>query len=494
MDSPEVIVVGAGPVGLWLAGELGLAGVSTVVLERSPARADYTKGLTVHARTIEVLAMRGMAEVPLEHGVRLPNWHFGMLTTPIDLTVLDSPYPFVLAYPQPYLEALLERRATGLGATVLREHTVTGLTQAEDSVRVEIARPDGVYTLDAAFVVGCDGAGSTVRKAAGIGFPGTDSTLFAFLGDVTMDHPPAQGTVAQASPDGTLIVGRLPGDRYRVAGFDPQDQDRDTPMTFARLRTSVIRAAGTDFGMGDPTWLSQTGNAARQAETYRRGRVLLAGDAAHMHFPAGGVGLNVGVQDAMNLGWKLAATVQGRAPLDFLDTYHAERHPVGAALIRHTLAQTGLLTNFTAEGLALRALLAELLTQMPALSARLAGILSGLDVHYPPSDPDAHPLVGHRVPNLRTTAGDLFGLLVDGRPVLLDFTAVPGDGAVPVPGVRTVRAVDPWRGHDKLAVLLVRPDGHVAWAADADADAVTTGSISAGLAALPVGFADPDRD
>jgi 2-polyprenyl-6-methoxyphenol hydroxylase-like FAD-dependent oxidoreductase len=478
MGSADVIVVGAGPVGLWLACELRLAGVSTVVLERTAVRSEYTKGSTIHARTVEVLAMRGLAQVPLEQGVKLPNWHFGMLTTPIELTRLESPYPFVLAYPQPYLEAQLEQRAVELGAAILREHRVVGLAADEDSVRLDVTGTGGARTLEAAFVVGCDGAGSTVRKAAGIAFPGTDSTLFSYLGDVTMSDPPAQGTVAQASPAGTLIVGRLPGGRYRVAGFDPQDQQPDTPMTFDRLRASVIRAAGTDFGMGDASWLSQTGNAARQAETYRQGRVLLAGDAAHIHFPAGGVGLNVGMQDAMNLGWKLAAVARGRASLSFLDTYQAERHPVGADLLRHTLAQTGLLTNFTAEGLALRNLLAELLIEMPSLSARLAAILAGLDVHYRPSNPDAHPLVGHRVPDLPTAAGNLFSLLVDGRPVLLGFK----EPAPTASGVRSVEATGAWPGQDNLASVLVRPDGYVWWAADT----ADSGTIAQALSDLPI--------
>jgi 2-polyprenyl-6-methoxyphenol hydroxylase-like FAD-dependent oxidoreductase len=504
-NSPsKVIIVGAGPVGLWLAGELRLAGVETTVLERTAARSPFTRGLGMHARTLEVLAMRSAATVPLAAGRRMPKWHFGMLSSLLDFSVLDTEYPFVLAYPQPLLEDLLERRAVGLGATVLRGHTVTGIAQDETggavtvtaSVATDLADAAGsesqnrgtgtepgdgsAVMFDAAFVVGCDGAGSTVRKAAGIAFPGTDSTFFGYLADVTLDNPPELATVSAFSPGGALIVAPLPGGRYRVAGFDPAEQDPDTVLTEERLRASVTRATdGNDFGLRDATWLSRFGSAARQAERYRAGRVLLAGDAAHMHFPTGGVGLNVGIQDAMNLGWKLAAVVQGRAPQALLDSYQAERHPIGTALLENTLAQTALIATFTPEGLALRTYLSRLLDATPALSARLAGDLSGLDIAYAPADPHAHPLTGRRAPNLPLGEADLFETMRDARAVLLDFTGTEtgsGSGVANAAAQHAaqrgiaVRAAEPWPGHEKTAAALIRPDGFVAWATDDASD------------------------
>lgn len=473
----KVIVAGAGPTGLWLAGELRLAGVPVTVLERTQERGPYTRALAIHARTLEVLAMRAMADTPLADGAKLSQWHFGMLPSRVDFSVLDTQYPFVLAYPQPLLEDLLERRAIGLGAVVLRGHTVTGLAQDESSVRVQADGPHGPLTFEAGYAVGCDGTRSAVREAAAIAFPGTDDTLSAYLGDVTLDDPPEQGSAVVASPAGALIIAPLPGGRFRAAGFDPQDQDPDVPLTEEGIRESVRRAAGRDFGMHDATWLSRAGNATRQAAAYRAGRVLLAGDAAHMHFPSGGVGLNVGVQDAMNLGWKLAAVAQGRAPQELLDTYHAERHPVGASLLQNTLAQTALIATFTREGLALREMLSGLVADIPGLSRRLAAVLSGLDVAYRSADPLAHPLTGQRVPDLPVGDTTLFRLLASAGPVLLSFS---GPGSLPVAadlaaalGIQAHPAV-PWPGHEKVAVALVRPDGYLWWASGhpSDADAI----------------------
>jgi len=466
----DVIVVGAGPAGLWLAGELRLAGVPTTVLERATERGPFTRGLGVHARTVEVLAMRGTADVPLEYGRKVPQWHYGMLTAPIDFSGLDTAFPFVLGYPQPMLEDLLERRAVELGATVRRGRAVTGLTQDGDTVRVTADGPHGPEVFTARYVAGCDGAGSTVRKAAGIGFPGTDATLYGYLGDVTLDNPPERGAVAVAGVGGALIIARLPGGRFRVAGFDPAAQDPDVPLTEDQLRASVEAAAGgRDFGLHEATWLSRFGNATRQADSYRVGRVLLAGDAAHMHWPTGGVGLNVGVQDAMNLGWKLAAVVQDRASDGLLDSYHAERHPVGARLLTDTRAQTALITTFSAEGLALRDMLAELLGRIPAMGSQLAAEMSGLAVAYPPADPGAHELTGRRIPDLPAGDTSLFGLLADARPVLLDFTG----GAVSVAATRlagdlgiSTHAAGPWPGPEKVATALVRPDGYCWWATE----------------------------
>ncbi|MEW2396128.1 FAD-dependent monooxygenase [Streptomyces sp. NPDC046862] len=478
-ESP-VIIAGAGPVGLWLAAELRLAGVPVTVLEKTTERPAYTRGVGMHARTLEVLAMRGMAGRPLAEGRRMPAWHFGMLPSLLDFGRLDTEFPFVLAYPQQFLEDMLEQHVIERGATVVRGRTVTGLTRGPSSVSVHTDGPDGPRTFDGSYVVGCDGAGSTVRKAAGIAFPGSDATLYGYLGDVVLDDPPPQGSGTFAGPGGALIMAPLPGGRYRVAGFDPCDQSPDAPLDFEALRASVVRAAGRDFGMRDATWLSRFGNATRQAEHYRSGRVLLAGDAAHMHMPAGGVGMNVGIQDAMNLGWKLAAVARGRADGELLDTYEHERHPIGAALLRNTLAQTALIATFSPEGLALREVLSEAIAAHPALSHDLARGLSGIDVTYPAADTASHPLTGQRVPNLPIGDSDLFTVLFDGRPVLLGFEeSAAGTKAAACAaevGVTVCRA-EPWPGQDRLRGVLVRPDGHVWGATDDPALDEMTGII-----------------
>ncbi len=431
----DVIVVGAGPVGLWLASELQLAGVSTVVLERAAERSPHTKALGMHVRTLEVFAMRGALDELLAAGMRLPAWHFGLLDRRVSFAGLDTPYPFMLAIPQVITEEILEKRALALGVRILRGHEVTGMTQDQDSVRVEV---NSETVLTAAYVVGCDGAGSTVRKAAGIAFPGTDSTAWGYLADVTLDDPP-QGPYAQYTPQGALIVAPLPGGLHRVTGFDPASPDR-TDLTLENVRASVFAVTGTDFGMRDPVWLSRFGNAGRLASTYRTGRVLLAGDSAHMHMPTGGLGLNVGVQDAMNLGWKLAAVVQGRSPATLLDTYHTERHAVGAWVVQNAQAQTALLTTFTPENQALRATLSTLIDRNPALEHDLAMQLSGLDVSYP-AEEGVHPLVGTRAPDLH---GKLFASMHDGRPLHV----TPTEDTRPE-----------WKG---IATAEIRPDGYVA--------------------------------
>ncbi|WP_330276419.1 FAD-dependent monooxygenase [Lentzea sp. NBC_00516] len=414
----DVVIVGAGPTGLWLAGELRLGGASVVVLETRLERDSNSKALTIHPRTIEILDCRGVAEPFLEEGIRIPNGHFGGLSDRMDFSVLDTPYPFTLALPQARTEELLEQRAVGMGATVRRGCRVTGLT------------PEGVELADGEVVagrhvVGCDGTRSVVREAAGIDFPGADATTWGWLGDVVLDDPPARGFASVTGPDGGLMVVPLPGGVHRVVGGDPASNQPEWPgeLTLDELRATVKAIAGTDFGMRDPKWLSRFGNATRQAAAYRSGTVLLAGDAAHMHFPTGGVGMNVGIQDAHNLGWKLAAVVTGRADPALLDTYHSERHPVGADLLRHTRAQTALMTAYSAEGQALRAVVSGLIASAPDMSQQLAERLSGLDVAY---------ATGRRVRDQRLPGGDrLFERLRGG-------------------------------GHVETEAGLVRPDGHLA--------------------------------
>lgn len=462
-DNERVIVVGAGPVGLWLACELRLAGTPTVVLEGSQTPTRQAKALGIHPRTLEVLAMRGMEQPFLAEGMRVPAWHFGMLPNRLGFQVLDTAFPFMLAIAQTRTEALLTQRAAGLGVEIRRGHTVTALSQNSEAVTLEVRGPDGTYLDTAPYVVGCDGAGSTVRTAAGIDFPGTEAHYYGFLGDVTLDQPPAHPGTTYHTEQGALVIAPIPDGRFRVTGFDPAHQEPGAELTMAQLRTVTERVTGTDFGMRDPVWLSRFGNATRVASRYRADRVLLAGDAAHMHFPAGGVGLNVGIQDAMNLGWKLAACLQGRAGNDLLDSYHVERHPVGTALSELTLAQTELITTTSAEGMALRAWLSETIARQPAFSHALAVRLTALDVAYPSARPGAHPLTGVRVPKM-------IERLRDGRAALLNFGDQPlADTArqAPTYGVHLLDAVRPVAsGWSEVGAILLRPDGHVWWAGD----------------------------
>jgi 2-polyprenyl-6-methoxyphenol hydroxylase-like FAD-dependent oxidoreductase len=411
----DVVVVGAGPTGLWLAGELRLGGASVTVLETRRNRDPNSKALTIHPRTIEIFDCRGIAEPFLAEGIRIPNGHFAGLPDRMDFSALDTPYPFTLAVMQARTEEVLEARARRMGATIRRGCRVAGL--AHDGV--ELA--DGEI-VTARYVVGCDGTRSTVRAAAGIDFPGTDATTWGWLGDVVLDVPPDHGFASIAGVEGGMMIVPLPSGIHRIVGGDPLTNRPEWPgeLTLDELRTTVQRIAGTDFGMRDPVWLSRFGNASRQAAAYRAGNVLLAGDAAHMHFPTGGVGMNVGIQDAHNLGWKLAAVITGRADETLLDTYHEERHPIGADLLEHTRAQTALMTTYSPEGQALRAVLSGLLAKAPDMSRHLAGRLSGLSVAY---------TTGERVRDLRLPDGStLFERLRTGKHVKTEAGLVRPDG------------------------------------------------------------------
>ncbi|GAA4119034.1 FAD-dependent monooxygenase [Streptomyces hundungensis] len=468
----RVVIVGAGPVGLWLAAELRLRDVPVTVLEARRHPDPHSRALTVHPRTLEVLDCRGTVEPFLADGVRIPNGHFAALQERMDFAPLDTPFPFTLALPQARTEELLAAHATALGVEVLREHRVTDLRQEPDHVDVTVEGPRGSERIRAAYAVGCDGTRSTVRQAAGIDFPGTSATLWAWLGDVILDAPPA--TPQFSGPHGNLMVFPLPDGVSRIVGNDPESlrPEHRGELTLDELRARVVRIAGTDFAMRDPRWLSRFGNAARQAAHYRKGRVLLAGDSAHTHFPAGGPGLNVGIQDATALGWRLAAVFHGSAPDALLDVYHAERHPVGAELLMHTQAQAGLMTTYSAEGHALRTLLGQLITTVPDFSLTLAERLSGLSVAYPPADESAHPLTGRRAPDLQLSSGRrLFELLRGGRHVLLDLT---GEGSAVIAGSRgnadfhSARLTTPRPAWSAVRSALIRPDGHVAWASDVE--------------------------
>ncbi|MGP2439391.1 FAD-dependent monooxygenase [Streptomyces sp. JW3] len=469
MSQRHVVIAGGGPVGLWLAAELRLGGVPVTVMEQRTEIDARSKALTIHPRTLEVLAARGAHRPFLAEGLRIPTGHFASLDERLDFRDLDTPFPYTLALPQARTEELLERHALARGATIRRGHRVTGFTEQAGSVTVRVAGPRGAYETEADHLVGCDGTRSTVRTTAGIDFPGTPSTVLGWLGDVALDRPPRPGFSA-AGPHGGLMVAPLPGGRFRLVGLSPDGLTTDWPgdLAFDELRHKVLAVTGDDFGMRDPSWLSRFGNATRLAAAYRRGRVLLAGDAAHQHFPAGGVGMNVGIQDAHNLGWKLAATLNGWAPDGLLDTYHTERHPVGAQLAEHSQAQTSLLATFTPEGLALRSLLSGMIADQPAFARALAERLTALAVRYPAADPAAHPLTGTRAPDLALTGADtgLFGLLRPDAYLLLDLTAGGTLGGLARPGLAVhAGPLDrPPAGWAGVRAALIRPDGHVAWA------------------------------
>ncbi|MFC8714968.1 monooxygenase [Streptomyces sp. NPDC057197] len=481
----EVIVVGAGPTGLMLACELALAGVRPLVVERRTEPQRDSRALTLHPRSVELMDLRGLAPRFLAAGTIVPGWHFAGLGTRLDFTALDSRHAYTLFIAQARTEALLAERAAELGARILRGHRTVGVRQDSDGVEVDIVDvrnehgPGGRRTLRAAYAVGCDGGRSLVRTAAGIGFPGTDETVTGVLGDFeTLDRDDpglrraqARGVLVAPLEDGATRLVYLDPARMRVPSHEP--------VTLEEFRTSLTDICGSDCGVGRPRWLSRFGNAGRIAEHYRAGRILLAGDAAHIHFPAGGQGLNTGLQDAANLGWKLAAEISGWAAPGLLDGYDAERRPVGAAVVENTgvqtlLAELALVPQYARPAAALRRMLDGFLGTAE-VNRILAEQVSALGTAYPARGPGADPLEGRRMPDIGLTAAGssatrVYELTDRSRFLLLDLA---GDDELP-PAVAAG-----WSGrveavtvagrdhHPELAgvtEVLVRPDGHVAWA------------------------------
>jgi 2-polyprenyl-6-methoxyphenol hydroxylase-like FAD-dependent oxidoreductase len=499
MNSYDVAVVGGGPVGMWLAAELHRGGARPVVLERRAARPPHSKAMTIYPRTMEQFAMRGIADRWLAEGTPVPSSHFALLKSRLDFSFLDTRYPYTLFLPQRRTEELLEDHLAALGVPYLREHAVTGIRQDPGGVDLDVRTPAGPAAFRAAYAVGCDGAGSAVRAAAGVPFEGTPDTWRTILGDVELADPPGVPALTLNEPGGSLYMVAIGGGRHRIATIDHATMFdlADGPVTFAELRASTVRLAGTDFGMRETAdaWLSRVGNAARQAARYRAGRVLLAGDAAHVHYPAGGQGLNLGLQDATNLGWKLAAEIRGAAAPGLLDSYHAERYPVGLDVIDDSLAQCGLIASPSREGIALRDRFGAVLAAHPSLCRELAVRLSGLGIGYPAGSPavSGGPLAGARVPDLAlrgAPAATIFGLLHPARFVFLSLGAgaaipasLPGfpDGRPPASRLDVVTArlagdcPEEWAG---LRSVLIRPDGHVAWASRAG-DTPPAGWLSA---------------
>ncbi|MEZ0115636.1 2-polyprenyl-6-methoxyphenol hydroxylase-like FAD-dependent oxidoreductase [Catenulispora sp. EB89] len=482
MDT-DVVIAGAGPTGLMLACELRLAGVDVTVVERLAERTGQSRAGGIHSRTLEVLDQRGILDRFLAAGRLEPVGHFSGLYLEFDEAESRHPYPLTIL--QPVIERLLEEWGAELGVRVRWSSEVTGVRQDADGVTVELNAGQGAQgaqaasaeaaTLRARYLVGCDGGRSVVRKLAGIDFPGTAATMTSLIGDVELPE----------LTEDYVWGGRGEGGHWSAINFEPgwhrvitseydHVTDPEGPVTFEQLRASLIKLIGTDHGMRNPRWVSRFNDTARQAAEYRTGRILLAGDAAHIHFPAGGQGLNMGVQDAVNLGWKLGLVVAGRAPEALLDTYHAERHPVAERVLHNTRAQAAL-SRPDPQTEALREVFASLIVY-DDVNQHLRDMLTALGIRYPGAGD--HPLAGRRAPDagLKTAAGDtrVYELLHTARPLLLDLrgsaavaAALEGwgdrvdlvearaeDDTWTVPAVGEIPAP---------AALLIRPDGHVAW-------------------------------
>jgi 3-(3-hydroxy-phenyl)propionate hydroxylase len=480
MTEHAVVIAGGGPTGLMLAGELTLAGIDVVIVERRASQdLPGSRAGGLHARTIEVLDQRGIADRFLAEGQAMQVQGFAYI--PLDISDFPTRHNYGLALWQNHFERILAGWVDELGVPILRGREVAGFAQDDSSVDVELS---GGTSLRAEYLVGCDGGRSVVRKAASIDFVGLAPSTSFIIAEVEMAEVPEIGVRREGGGIGP-INREQGGGPYGVVLRD-QRVDHTSEPTLHDLCEALVRAYGTDYGVHSPTWISRFSDMTRQAASYREGRVLLAGDAAHVHSPHGGQGLNTGVQDAVNLGWKLAQVVDKTSPEGLLDTYHAERHPVGARVLQNTMAQVALTTPDDRHD-ALRATLAELL-DMDEPRRRIAAMLSGLDIHYDLGD--GHPLLGRRMPDLDLHTADgptrVFTLLHDARPVLLNLGAPGGFDISPWANrVRSVQARHdggwelPVLGHVAApAAVLIRPDGYVAWVGDGTdtglRDALTT--------------------
>jgi 2-polyprenyl-6-methoxyphenol hydroxylase-like FAD-dependent oxidoreductase len=463
-----VVIAGGGPTGLMLAAELTLAGADVLIVERRASQQlDGSRAGGLHARTIEVLDQRGIAERFLSEGRIIQTHRFA--TAALDISDFPTRHNYGLALWQSDFERILAGWVSELGVPIAREREVTGFAQDDTGVDVGLS---GGESLRAEYLVGCDGGRSVVRKAAGIAFPGWEPSICSLIAEVEMSEEPELGL--RYDHRGTQAIGRLEdGKRVRLVVSEPYAGQSGEP-TLGDVSRALTAVWGTDFGAHSPTWISRFTDMARQAASYRKGRVLLAGDAAHVHYPVGGQGLGTGVQDAVNLGWKLAEVVSGTAPESLLDTYQAERHPVAARVLQNTLAQAAL-TRADERIDALRALMGELLA-MDEPRKVFAAELSGLGIHY---DLGAgHPLLGRRMPDLDLVTADgprrVYSLLHQARPVLLSLRGTSGLGLGPwADRVELVSAE--YGGRWELPVLgevtapgavLIRPDGYVAWTGD----------------------------
>ena len=467
MTEHAVVIAGGGPTGLMLAGELALAGVDVAIVERRPSQdLPGSRAGGLHSRTIEVLDQRGIANRFLSEGqvAQVAGFAFNRL----DISDFPTRHPYGLGLWQKHIERILAGWVAELGVPIYREREVIGFAQDDTGVDVELS--DG-QALRAKYLVGCDGGRSLIRKAAGIEFPGWDPSTSCLIAEVEMDEEPEWGLRRDAL--GVHSFSRLEDGPVGVLVTEKHLGHTSEP-TLRDLSEALIAVYGTDYGIHSPTSIFRFTDMTRQAASYRDRRVLLAGDAAHVHFPVGGQGLNIGVQDAVNLGWKLAQVVKETSPESLLDTYHAERHPVAARVLRNTMAQSALLSPGDRIE-ALRDTMSELLS-MDEPRKRIAAMMSGLDIHYDLGE--GHPLLGRRMPDLDLVTANrtlrVFTQLHDARPVLLNL-GEPGGFDI-TPWADRVQLIDAkYAGVWELPVLgavtapaavLIRPDGHVAWVGD----------------------------
>jgi 2-polyprenyl-6-methoxyphenol hydroxylase-like FAD-dependent oxidoreductase len=489
MTRHAVVIAGGGPTGLMLAGELALAKVDVAIVERR-ANQDLVGARAggLHSRTIEVLDQRGIADRFLAQGQAGQIAGFAWIR--LDLSDFPTRHNFGLALRQQHIERILVGWVSELAVPIYRGREVTGIAQDDAGVDVQLADRQ---PLRADYLVGCDGGRSVVRKAAGIAFPGWDATTSNLIVEVELAQEPEWGLRNDAR--GIRSFSRLEDGRTVRVLVTEQQLDRAGEPSLRDLGEALIAVYGTDYGIRNPISISRFTDMARQAESYRNKRVLLAGDAAHVHYPVGGQGLNISVQDAVNLGWKLAQVVKRTSPESLLDTYHAERHPVAASVLRNTMAQVALLRRSDERAKALADSMSDLLS-MDEPRKRFAGMMSGLDIRYDLGE--RHPLLGRRMPDLDVVTANgplrVFTLLRDARPVLLNFGA---QGQLDItPWAHCVQRIDAtYAGLWELPVIgmvtaldavLIRPDGYVAWVGDSTqlgfAEALTTWFGPAGYA------------